>query len=135
MRQECKHTRKLRKDLRSMGCMVYPMIGSRRQPSGWPDSYVAHASWRGFLECKDVNYQLQPHQRHVMTQLRLRGEQVWTLRFVDGRMQLEDFTCNDEVVAECNNPRELLSDLITLEASYRWLEHRIHESSPLSTGS
>ena len=74
--------------------MTYPLVGSQ-YASDWPDRYVCHPDWRGFLECKSIHGKLKPAQRRIIQGLRDRDESVWVLRFsVDGslvRIEWEDF--------------------------------------------
>lgn len=50
-------------------------------PSGWPDRFVAHRLWRGYLECKDFNGVVDPLQKRILQQLNERKQDAFVLRF------------------------------------------------------
>ena len=52
------------------GCMVFSCVASRMQTSGWPDRYVSHPLWSGWLEFKAENGRLSALQREVLRRLR-----------------------------------------------------------------
>lgn len=33
--------------------MILPLVGSKFMPSGWPDRFLCHRRWSGWLEFKD----------------------------------------------------------------------------------
>lgn len=117
---ETKKTALWRAEMRKHSVLVMPIIGCEWAPAGWPDNYVAHARWRGWLEAKGWDTEVRPEQRSVMRQLRLRAVQVWVLRYPQGASDVWPATLEHpetrEVVAECAGVRELIDDLVTLEA-------------------
>lgn len=71
--------------------MTYPLVGSERQPPGWPDRYLAWGpnpalglrGWRGFVEFKGPDGSLSGAQETVVAGLLQRGERVAVARFLD----------------------------------------------------
>lgn len=51
--KECEHTRKLVKELKCINALVFAVVGGNMQAPGWPDRYVHHKHWQGWLEMKD----------------------------------------------------------------------------------
>lgn len=80
---------RVRQTLQGEGAMVLNLHGHSHQVSGWPDLFVAHWTWRGWLELKTGKRKLTALQRRVIDELRLRGEQVWVLRYTQDGVSLE----------------------------------------------
>lgn len=77
---ECSWTRKVCETLRGQNALVYPLVGNAFAPAGWPDRYVAHRYWNGFLEFKGDNTKVELHQQDVICELRKHGVSVWVVR-------------------------------------------------------
>jgi len=69
----------LRKDYYAM---VLSIHGSAYQVSSWPDLYISHWKFRGFIECKGAKTVLEPAQISVMRDLVKRKDRAYVLRFV-----------------------------------------------------
>jgi len=79
---ECKKTRELCKELVGLGAEVVPYVGSRRQPSGYPDRLIWHKLWYGWIEFKDTRTKVAKLQRHRMQCLHERvSGSVFVVRF------------------------------------------------------
>ena len=84
---ESANTRKFCRSLEAQGAMTYPLVGSRYGPAGWPDRYVSHPSWHGFIEFKGFTGKTTKLQQRIHDELQQRGDQVVVVRFS------EDCTC------------------------------------------
>lgn len=69
--------------------LVLNVHGHAMQQKGWPDLQVYHRVWTGHLELK-VNDRVKDHQRKIMEGLRLRGTEVWVLRWKEDVLWLQD---------------------------------------------
>jgi len=75
--------------------MTFAVVGSRMQSPGWPDRYIAHTAWNGWIEMKRGNIGLNDIQIKICRDLYARGANVYVgiirrpdwfeLRHVDGR--------------------------------------------------
>ncbi len=81
MRKETYHTRKLCRSLEAQGALTYPLIQDEYTPAGWPDRYICHRRWRGFIEAKALKGKLSKAQVQVLNALVARGESVFVLWF------------------------------------------------------
>lgn len=72
-----------------MGAMVFAVVAHRLQESGWPDRYVSHVRWRGWLEFKGPETPVAVKQRIVLRGLRARGDAAWVVR-LPNRVEDED---------------------------------------------
>lgn len=79
--RECPATRKLCRALEKQGAITYPLIAGKKTPIGWPDRFVAHAKWSGFLEMKARGGRIGEAQAQRIQQLRDRGVAAFVLRF------------------------------------------------------
>lgn len=50
---ESSKTRKLCRELEVLGAVTLPYVGSRYGVSGWPDRWICHPLWTGWVEFKD----------------------------------------------------------------------------------
>ena len=66
---ESKFTAEFCRGLRQCNAMVYPLIGSTRAPAGWPDRYVHHRLWQGFIEFKATETVVRTHQWEIIRNL------------------------------------------------------------------
>lgn len=78
--------------LRASGAMTFKIHGHLMQAGGWPDTYVAHPQWRGWIEFKVDKNNLDPRQRSIGASLVKRGDRFVVARFVNENktMQIED---------------------------------------------
>lgn len=83
--------------LRRQGAMVYPLIAGRDTPEDWPDRYVAHEWWQGFVELKTKRLRLQPGQALVIRMLRERYVNVHAVRLFDDQTLVVEDTDGGEV--------------------------------------
>lgn len=88
---ESQMTRRLCKRLTDKGWFVYAAVGTEMQ-SGWPDRFIAHAQWHGWVEFKTDDYTCEPQQKLTIKRLLERGVNVHVVRFLkpESRLQLED---------------------------------------------
>jgi len=91
---ETERTAEVVKKLRAMNAMVYPMVGSRNTPEGWPDRYIHHRYWRGMVEFKGPKTIVEPLQRAIIAELNARVScSAYVARFGDliaGRIEDAD---------------------------------------------
>ena len=82
MLTETKITAELVKRLRKEHhALILNVHGSTMQASGWPDLYIVHWKFQGFVECKGANTKLHPLQISVGSQIVSRGGKSFVLRF------------------------------------------------------
>lgn len=68
--KECPWTRKICKQLTTLGAEVkVEYAGSRYVASGWPDRFICHTVWMGWLEFKGDNTRVTDLQRERMKRL------------------------------------------------------------------
>ena len=76
---ESQFQRDVQQSLKAAGAVTFHVHGGdTRQASGWPDLYVAHRKWNGWLELK-VGAQLSILQKQRITDLRIRGVYAYVL--------------------------------------------------------
>lgn len=80
---ECKRTRRLCKRLAAVGAACYPLVASRRTPSGWPDRLIGWSNFWILVEFKTGNKWLRKSQESVIRRFsapclvaRFEGDQV-----------------------------------------------------------
>lgn len=73
MMTESQLTRRLCRELEELGALTFAVVGGMRQEAGWPDRYVAHAVWSGWLEFKVYGNALSPLQAKRLRELESRG--------------------------------------------------------------
>jgi len=92
MDNETKLTARLVKCWRQMGAEVLNVTGGGKietksgesfvaQSPGWPDVFVCHKLWSGWIEFKGPTTKLQRHQARILKALG-QTERVWIVRFV-----------------------------------------------------
>lgn len=81
MKTESDFTKMLCERIKRAGGHVMPMVGSNMQPSGYPDRYIAHPRFTGWLEMKKDDRQLTGEQRGCMVRLVARGVPAFTVRW------------------------------------------------------
>ncbi len=63
-------TRKICQEMRKCNAMVFSVVGGQMQMPGWPDRYICHRYWQGWLEFKGVQTRVSSIQRVVLRGLR-----------------------------------------------------------------
>jgi len=110
---ECERTREFCKGLQKCNAMVYPIVGNKYAPAGWPDRLILHSLWGGLIEFKDVDTVVQPHQRIILRDACLRNPYfAFIVRFTES---------DDKSIIECpttnlywefdNKPLTLMKEL------------------------
>lgn len=66
---ETRYKSKLVSTLRREGALVLSLHGHAQQAPGWPDVYVCHSLWRGWIELKKTGCLLSEAQRSVARKL------------------------------------------------------------------
>jgi hypothetical protein len=93
---ESKFTKKVCGILKNRGALVFACMGTEYQ-SGWPDRYVSHKRWRGWIEFKSLKRRLELNQKITIQQLRQRGDNAIIIRETYspeiGRLEDVDGTC------------------------------------------
>jgi len=82
--------------------------------NGWPDRYVAHRRWRGWLEFKTGKRKLTVLQDIILHKLKRRGANVHVVRIFDHELVIE--TPDGEQEGLCGaNGHELLKALAEVD--------------------
>ncbi len=87
---ETRESAKLCRELEALGAMTLAITPDERGGAGWPDKYVAHHRWSGWLELKTGRRALTPLQRLTAHELRRRGVNAWAVRILDDGLVIED---------------------------------------------
>jgi len=53
--------------------IIFSCVGGSMQSAGWPDRYVSHLWWQGWLEFKGENTLLTIKQHHILFSLNKRN--------------------------------------------------------------
>ena len=105
MDNETKLTAKLVKSWRQMGAEVLNITGGGRlqtnegksfvaQSPGWPDCFLCHRIWSGFIEFKGPKTVLQKHQERIIHTLGLTTN-VFVVRFLKQAGDMWEFQVSD----------------------------------------
>ena len=96
---ECKFTRWFCRCIARCNGRTFAVVGSKMQEPGWPDRYVVHKRWHGWIEFKHGSNRLSEIQRAVCTDLdrcgvnvligRIRPNEFFDLCRVDGRTLIQ----------------------------------------------
>ena len=78
-------TRRLCKELEKRGAFVFAIVGGILQEPGWPDRYIAHKKWSGWVEFKK-NTKVSEKQAWIISELRKRGVNAVVVRFGEPRI-------------------------------------------------
>lgn len=78
------------------GAVVLALVAGKRQSPGWPDRYVCHPAFHGWLEFKGENTRLRPLQRAVMERLNLRRPRTALVVRAPGRVEDHEGRLLDE---------------------------------------
>lgn len=84
---ESKDTREFCAELLRVNARFLALVGSKQQQNGWPDRYVSHAYWHGWIEFKNGKRKLDPLQivRRNDMNSRQPGSCVMIRLYEDGR--------------------------------------------------
>ena len=75
--------------LKKGGAVVFKIVGSEMQESGWPDRWICHRRWKGWLENKMGSRQATALQARKLKDLRERGEAAFVLRLIEDEIRFE----------------------------------------------
>lgn len=82
----------VKRALESQGAEVLNLHGHAMQAAGWPDLYVAHWAWEGWLELKSGAEKLTSAQAHKLKVLDQRQVAAFVLRASRGGVRVEDWS-------------------------------------------
>lgn len=89
---ESKWTREICGELHRNNAMVHAIVGTMMQAAGWPDRYVAHTLWQGYLEFKGEKTELKKHQAIILRELNKRRPGLaYVVRYPN---RIEDYNGN-----------------------------------------
>ncbi len=77
---ETKFQSKVVTALRGQGAMIFNCHGHLMQASGWPDLWIGHPLWTGWLELKVEKRGYQDNQKDKIRELMRRGVNAFGLR-------------------------------------------------------
>ena len=75
--------------LESSGAKTLKLHGHAMQAGGWPDVYVAHPAWRGWIETKVDDNELDPRQRSNADGLLSRGDRFVVVRLMNANQTIQ----------------------------------------------
>lgn len=96
MQSETKLTSRLVRGGRTARAMILNVHGHKMQTPGWPDLYIAHKLWTGFLEMKGPRTKIEPHQQQIIGGLKERNVSVYVVRFIGQEDSWWRFRIQDE---------------------------------------
>jgi hypothetical protein len=88
--KEGKETRELCALLVKCNAMVFVTNVTVYGTDGWPDRYIAHRYWSGWVEFKVGRNQLSDKQREVLDGLRQRGVQACCIRITEAELVVDE---------------------------------------------
>jgi hypothetical protein len=81
---------------------VLNICGGEYQSKGWPDLYIVHWKFVGFIECKGQKTVLEPLQIATMREIIKRGGVAYVLRFTyEKSWRLSNFN-EEDILTEFN---------------------------------
>jgi len=69
------------KQLRRCNSLVLNTHGEQYQQPGWPDVYIAHTFFCGWIEFKGSTTKLEPHQKKMIKGLNDKGVSAYVARY------------------------------------------------------
>ena len=89
---ECKETRKFCRALEAQGAATYPAVASEMSPLGWPDRFIGHRRWTGWVEFKAWAGRVSGEQETQLGRLRAASVPAYVVRFSEdwSQLRLED---------------------------------------------
>lgn len=102
MPTECEWTRGIVKEMRACGAMVFACVAQKMQEPGWPDRFVCHPWWTGWIEFKGLKTPVSTKQRIVIRELNCRKPGLAVIARYPGIIEGTDysFTTGKELL-EC----------------------------------
>ena len=124
MKTESQMQTSLVKGLKDIGAMVLNLHGHAMQQSGWPDLYIVHWTWKGWIELKKEGGVATPLQKQRLGDLTVRGERAFLVeliereRWVSILIKGSDQSTRERVVQR----KFAVTQLSSQEAATRFLE-------------
>ena len=106
--KENKFAAKITANLRKCNALVLSVVGSRMQQNSWPDAYVAHRYWTGWIEFKGENTVLRKDQAILIEELWTRGVEAYVVRYP---YYIESYKGEQLGTFDPNDPVDLLKVL------------------------
>lgn len=104
---ESQGSRRLYRELRAHNALVLALVAHRAQEGGWPDCFVCHTLWRGWLELKADKTLVSLKQRYIIKELNARRSgSAFVIRLPD---RIED--TKGELILRFTDARDLLLKL------------------------
>lgn len=97
MRSENKWKALITQHLRDCGALVLSLHGHSMQQRGWPDIYISHPKFTGWIELKLPSGCLSDAQLSIMRKLEMRTKAFVVIIEEDGRMRFTT-SCGETVV-------------------------------------
>ena len=106
--KESKWTKGVCGEMTKCNALVFACVGGVMQTAGWPDRYVAHKLWTGWLEFKGEKTRLTIKQHHIIYTLnKKRPGTAYVIRWPN---RIED--CNGDLLANFDgHGKSLLTQL------------------------
>ena len=60
---------------------ILSVHGHEMQAPGWPDSYISHKYWKGWIEFKGSKTRLTDLQKMILSKLGANGDRVYIVRY------------------------------------------------------
>jgi len=79
---------KIQSGLKIANAMVLNIHGHAMQAAGWPDLYVCHWRWKGWIELKVGTRQATPLQRIKLRELSIRNERCCLLKLITDKVEV-----------------------------------------------
>jgi hypothetical protein len=99
--------------LKKVGATVFAIVAHKLQEPGWPDRFISHPWWQGFIEFKDVNTQSTTKQRIIIRTLN--RHRLGSAVFVRHPDRIED--CDHNLLATFSDARDLLTQLRAISSA------------------
>ena len=79
--KENEFAKRMTKAIRDCNGIVLSVVGNKMQQAAWPDIYVAHRYWQGWIEFKGHRTVLREDQRRMIEELHKRGVNAVVVRY------------------------------------------------------
>lgn len=97
--RETDYAAKILHELRAKhGAVCFSIAGNVYQGAGWPDSFIAHEKFIGFVEFKGRETKLQKLQAHTLKLLKKKGVKCYVVRFMESNPNVWDITDENEIL-------------------------------------
>lgn len=128
--KESAWTAKVCRELEMMNAVILPIVAQTKMPPGWPDRYIHHRYWQGFVEFKGETTVLAKHQEQRIGQLNERAPgSAFIARLLPGSKGSQWSGCittvrspnggESEILGHFTDGRSLVSELSRLTAEVR----------------